>query len=115
MGVEPFAFFCNGLSCDAFLRRLYECVGQTARCTEAESWHLLPPKPSGTGIDPRSFKSKSTRLHFENYCVGVQQWSRGLLNPVDNPFSAAGFESRSECPRHFERDFGNRQKRPLFA
>src|ERR1700674_149114 len=115
MGLEPFTFFSDCGSFDAFLRYFHTFVSQIAGCAKAISWHLFPSKPPGTGIDPCSFKSKSPRLHVENFSVGMQQWSRGLLNLVDNPLGATGFKSHSECGRYFKWDFGNRPKRTLFA
>ena len=80
-----------------FLRYVPAFVSGAAVCTEAVSRHLLPSKPSRTRIDAFSFKSTSKRLYVETFSVGMQQWSRGLLNPVDNPLGATGFECHSTC------------------
>src|ERR1700732_2214636 len=104
MGLEAFTYFFDNGSPDAFLRCFNAFVGGTAGRSAAVSWHLLPSQPSRVGINPCPRKSKSPWLHVENYCIGMQQWCRGLLNLVDNPLGATGFESRSACDRYFERD-----------
>src|SRR5438045_3828111 len=102
MGLEPVAFFFKDVSPDACIRLLSAFFSQAAICTKALSRHLLSSQPPGTGIDSCSFNSKSQRLHVENCGIGMQQWSRGLLNLVDNPLSSTGFENHGAGVRYFK-------------
>src|SRR5437867_13384954 len=59
--------------------------------------YVLFSEPSETETDPPFVGSKRHWFDLENSILGMQQWGRGLLYPVDNPLKKTGPESHFTC------------------
>lgn len=113
--LEPSALFSEKDSPDPSLRRPSAFVSSTSGPSEPIPCHVFPAKPSGTSIAFCSTESESKGGESEAYRPGVQQRSRGLLHPVDNPLGPAGFEDHDTSTGYFRSDFGDRETRAIFG